>query len=67
MTGNGADVERATKAFIERGLAHVGVLVVPSSLDGSEFAAIVERLAQWENMHPDGLPTYFSGYLNALT
>ncbi|HZQ37225.1 MAG TPA: DUF5615 family PIN-like protein [Dehalococcoidia bacterium] len=63
VTKNGPDFSDLTAAFMEQALPHAGVLVVPSSLKGNEFGAIVERLMRWNDRYPDGLPPYFFGYL----
>ena len=63
VTKNGVDFDRLTKTFAAHGLPHAGVLSVPSSLDGSEFRLIVERLIVWAERYPEGLPPYFFGYL----
>jgi len=44
-------------------LPHAGVLVVSPSLEANEYAAIVNRLARWHQMYPEGVPPYFFGYL----
>lgn len=63
VTKNGLDFEILTASFMARALPHAGVLVLPSSLDGSEFGLIVDRLAHWHQMYPDGVPAYFFGYV----
>lgn len=63
VTQNGPDFKRLTDEFPESGLAHAGVLVVPHSLTGNEFALIVERLVVWHRRYPEGTPSYFLGYL----
>jgi predicted nuclease of predicted toxin-antitoxin system len=63
VTKNGQDFHALTTIFREREFPHAGVLVVPSSLDGSEFDVIVERLAHWHELYPDGAAPYFLSYL----
>jgi hypothetical protein len=63
VTKNGQDFRSLTTTFMEQQLPHAGVLVIPSSLDGSEFAAIVDRLSRWNEMYPDGASSYFFGFL----
>lgn len=63
VTKNGPDFRDLTVAFMEQGLPHAGVLAVPSTLNGNEFSTIVERIARWNELYPDGLPSCFFGYL----
>jgi|SRR5580700_11187706 hypothetical protein len=65
VTANGSapDFYKLTEEFQERGLPHAGVLILPSSLNGSEYAAIVDRLVRWHDMYPDGAPAFLVSFL----
>lgn len=63
VTKNGDDFRRLGEIFREHHLPHAGVLVVSPSLEAYAYAAIVDRLAHWHALYPDGVPAYFFSYL----
>jgi hypothetical protein len=42
----------------ENGDPHAGVLLVPKSLPGGNFAAIAAAIVHFDHLHPNGLPPY---------
>lgn len=64
VTRNRSHFVALTRRFIEEGLPHAGVLVVPESIENYEFARIARALAWFDSLYPDGVPSYFVGYLD---
>ena len=63
VTRNGPDFIARTRRFIEEGLPHAGVLIVPNSMQNYEFARIARAMAWFHAQYPAGVPPYFVGYL----
>ena len=64
VTRNGPDFVALIRRFIEEGLPHAGVLILPDSIQNYEFARIARALAWFHTQYPDGVPPYFVGYLD---
>ena len=58
VTRNGDDFIMLTRRYIGAELAHAGVLIVPSSIAGSDFAGIAQALADHHRLYPDNVPNY---------
>ena len=58
VTENRRDFEQWTARFREQGLPHAGVVLVPSSLAGSDFEGIAAAIVYVDGLYPEGLPPY---------
>ncbi|MGE0541453.1 MAG: DUF5615 family PIN-like protein [Dehalococcoidia bacterium] len=63
VTRNGDDFIRLTRRFLEEGLAHAGVLIVPESMRGDDFGAMAAALAYHHLLYPDNIP-YYTDFLH---
>lgn len=63
VTRNARHFWPTSRTFAELGLPHAGVLLVPSSLPGSAFAALAGALERYADSHPDGVAAYSVDYL----
>jgi hypothetical protein len=63
VTHNGSDFRRLSTLFYQRSYPHAGVLIVPPSLQGNEYAVIAAALAAYDLEHPDGVVPYLVDYL----
>lgn len=64
VTRNGSDFIAITGRFLEEGLPHAGVLIIPDSIQNYEFSRIARAMAWFHAQYPDGVPPYFVGYLS---
>jgi hypothetical protein len=63
VTRNRAHFVLLTVRFFEGGWPHAGVLLVPASLPGDDFAALARAIARYDLEHPAGLPPYAIDFL----
>jgi hypothetical protein len=47
-----------TLRFLEEGLSHKGVILVPRALPNEDFGGLVAALLKFEHEHPSGLEPY---------
>jgi predicted nuclease of predicted toxin-antitoxin system len=55
VTRNVADFAEIVRDLVNRQEAHAGIMLVPASFRGNEFAILAEAIVQQAQAHPDGL------------
>jgi len=63
ITRNRNDFIRLTQQFLNDQRPHWGVLIVPYSLPGDQFARIARRIEIYAAQHPSGLDPYQVDFL----
>ena len=63
VTRNRNDFIKLTLQFFNDGRAHYGVLIVPYTVPGDQFARIARLLKNYATHHPDGLEPYMVDFL----
>ena len=63
VTRNRAHLVVLTVRFFESNWPHAGVLIIPASLPGDDFAAIAEALVRYDEEHPEGLQPHTIDFL----
>jgi predicted nuclease of predicted toxin-antitoxin system len=63
ITRNRNDFIRLTQQFLNDQRPHRGVLIVPYSLPGDQFARIARQLKLYASHHPSGLDPYQVDFL----
>lgn len=63
VTIDGHDFLSITTRFLERKLAHKGVLILSRRLSPHAFAAVAHALRAYEAEHPDGVSSYGIDYV----
>jgi hypothetical protein len=58
VTRNGPHFVALTRSFVDVGLEHAGVLIVPSSFAGNDFGDLARALAHHHRLYPDNIPNY---------
>ena len=64
VSKNDSDYKRITVEFQAQGLPHMGLLIVPKSIGGNEYARIAAALAYYATLYPMGMPPYMFDYLH---
>ena len=63
VTRDGDDFLDLTYERLNAGKPHAGVLIVPVSLAGDDFAGVARAIARYEREHPEGMPAYMVDYV----
>jgi hypothetical protein len=58
ISRNYDDFNRLSRRFLERGLPHAGVVLVPRSMPNRHYSAIAAAIVRFDALHPDGIPPY---------
>lgn len=58
VTKNRDDFIRLTSRFFNSNLAHHGVLIIPSSIEGDRFSLIAAKLVKYAHKHRGGMSPY---------
>ena len=66
VTRNRNDFIRLTLQFFSDHRAHFGVLIVPYTIRGDQFARIARLLKNYANHHPAGLEPYVVDFLPSV-
>jgi hypothetical protein len=66
ITRNRGDFERATERFQALGRPHAGVLIVPPSIAGNNYAGLVRAIEAFEQLCVGVLPPYMLSYLDPV-
>jgi len=64
VTRNRNDFILISRAYVDSGLPHCGVIIVPYTFKGNEFNRIAEALVAFASLNPNGLPPYTVAFLN---
>lgn len=62
---NRGDFWGITQRFLEQGLPHAGVLLLPNSMPRERVGVVAVALRRFADSYPDGVPSYFLGYLKS--
>lgn len=65
VTEDGDDFQRETKAFMDAGWPHAGVLCLPRSMRPNDFRRVAEAIQHYGYERPDDAPPYFVDYLRS--
>ncbi len=63
VTRDRDDFINLTYESLSTNLPHAGVLLVPASILGEDFAGIAAAIARYDREHPDGMPPYMVDYV----
>ena len=64
VTKNRDDFVQLTVQFFNDHLSHSGVLIIPHTIPGDQFALIAKALAAYARRHPKGMQPYTIDFLN---
>ncbi len=64
LTRNRDDFIRLTVQFFNEHIPHCGVLIIPNTIPGDQFARIADAVAKYARLHPGGMQSYTIDFLS---
>jgi hypothetical protein len=64
VTKNRDDFIRLTVQFFNDHIPHYGVLIIPYTIPGDQFARIADKLVNYARKHPEGMMPYTVDFLS---
>ena len=65
VTKNRNDFIRLTVQFFNDHIPHYGVLIIPHTIPGDQFARISDKLVNYAHKHPEGMMPYTVDFLSS--